>query len=52
MFEVVSDRLCYLIINVKISDIAIINCYATTKVVIYDYKDSFYYNHLDRVHET
>jgi hypothetical protein len=49
-FEAVDDRLCYIIIEGKTSNIAIINCYAPTETADNDYKDSFYDN-LERVYD-
>jgi len=49
-FEAVDDWLCYLIIDGKPINIAIINCYAPTETAYNDYKDSFYDN-LERVYD-
>lgn len=49
-FEAIDDRLCYLIIKGKTSNIAIINCYAPTETADNDSKDSFYDN-LERVYD-
>ncbi|KAL4101300.1 hypothetical protein QTP88_021320 [Uroleucon formosanum] len=49
-FEAVDDRLCYIIIEGKTSNIAIINCYAPTETAINDDKD-FFYDNLERVYD-
>ncbi|XP_025192859.1 stress response protein NST1-like [Melanaphis sacchari] len=49
-FEAVDDRLYYILIEGKPSNIAIINCYAPTETADNDYKDSFYDN-LERVYD-
>lgn len=41
MFETVDDRLCYLLIDEKTSNIAIINCYILTESAINDCKIPF-----------
>jgi len=48
-FKAVDDRLCFIIIEGKTSNIAINNCYAPTEMADNDYKDSFYDN-LEKVY--